>query len=971
MKRALELSLAISLALGAGNAWAVGLGQIQVKSRLNQPLVAEIPVSVDRGSDAETLSVSLASAEEFSRIGIERSQIGVPLEFTISKGAGGQTVIRVTSTEPVRAPFLDFLVAADWNNGRVLREYTVLLDPPSTAPAVAAMPEPVAAPTRAAVAAPPAVQEVAKAPPPPAAVEPAKPASKPAAEPAPPPEPRKPVATRSEPAATPTPTPAPRPEPRTEPAPVAVAPPPAPVATPAPTPRATPASKPLPPSVAAGNGTNYGPVAAGETLWEIAQATLPEDGVSANQLMLALLKANPQAFSRNNINRLKRGAILRIPSVEDIRAVGSMREATAQVRSQVADWRQQNAAPTLLAGTAAANVGKTDTPSKAIGNAHDDRLALVPPEMGKDGLASTGQSGSSAGTAAGNASAAELVRANETLASAKQETSELRSRVKDLEDIQSKNDRLISLKDSAIADLQRKLAAAQAGGKPSAVSATTPSEVIDKSAEATAPAESATASSTPAKDDIWGDKSPATPAAGETPPAGAAVAGSPDSTTAPAEPAASSSTPVASMPEPDGAALATTLPVTSPSAAIVNPGEAATPALTPPVAVDETPATDETPWYLDPRILGGAGIIVLLLGILAVRARRKPVSVAGRPSIADRFSSADATPGAVVQASGGIVLLDEEGQLAEQIAKHPDDLGARLELLSIYYADNRVDEFRAGALAMQPHVDDPGEAEWVQVRAMGEDLLPHDPLFTSAGEGDAVADAGDDWSADDGAAADPDLRWSDDGDDEVDGAPPHQHGVVAATDDVSRYAPAAIIDTPAIATPDDTTDAGDGFDNDVVPSRVTPATVAAESDHGFDFSLEDPEVSEFAVPPVMATPALDRIEPVKVQTLTESDAEAKKVDDTFEFDLPPLDFESEFNKPVSVEPSVGRSDDVGEDLDEEFLIGEDALGTKLDLARAYADMGDPDGARGMLEEVIAEGDAEQQDQARKLLEELR
>ena len=991
MKRALELSLAISLALGAGHAWAVGLGQIQVKSRLNQPLVAEIPVTVDRGSDAESLAVSLASAEEFSRIGIDRSQIGVPLEFAISKSASGQTVIRVTSTEPVRAPFLDFLLAANWSNGRVLREYTVLLDPPSTAPAVAAMPEPVAAPMRPAMTAPPPpppVKEVARAPSPPAAVEPAKPAPKPAVEPSPQPEPAKPLATRSEPA--PMPAPAAKPEPRSEPAPVAVTPPSPPAPKPAatvPTQRPAPSSKPLPPSVAASNGTNYGPVAAGETLWEIAQATMPEDGVSANQLMLALLKANPQAFSRNNINRLKRGAILRIPSAEDIRAVGSMREATAQVRSQIADWRQQNAAPTLLAGTAAANVNKPDTSPKASGKAHDDRLALVPPEMGKDGLASTGQSGSSAGAAGGNASAAELARANETLASSKQETGELRSRVKDLEELKTKNDRLISLKDSEIADLQRKLAAAQTSGKPSATGTTAP-EKIERTDEATSSSEPAIKSTEPAKDDIWGSKTPTTPATGETPAVAPAVAAKPESTTTPIAtepttppPATASTTTATSSSE-----AQPTPPVSAPAAAIQNPGNSADATSTTPTAVEVNAPADEQPWYLDPRILGGAGIIVLLLGILGLRARRRPVSVANRPSISDRFDDAGPLAGGMTQPAGGIVVLDEEGQLAEQVAQHPDDLGARLELLSIYYADNRVDEFRAAALEMQPYVDDPSEAEWVQVRAMGEDLLPHDPLFSSsAGDADVVhaADVEDDWSAGDDTDIDPDqstshgtdpnLRWSGDVDDGVESNPIEREAAVvvapafAAVEDVSRYAPAPIIETPVIAAPDDMPEL-DRFD-DLPAAPMAPIAKADDLDRGLDFALDNPrEPAVLARHAVAATE--DRIESAGPQTSAASAVETT-AEDSFEFDLPALDFDSEFSTPRSSEPAVHSREEVGEDLDEEFLIGEDALGTKLDLARAYADMGDPDGARGMLEEVIAEGDAEQQDQARKLLAELR
>lgn len=952
MKRALKLSLAISLALGAGHASAIGLGQIQVKSRLNQPLDAEIPVIVDRRGEAESLVVKLASAEEFSRIGIERSQIGVPLEFALGQSARGDTVIRVTSKEAVHAPFLDFLLEANWSNGRVLREYTVLLDPPLTAPASAA----------SSVAAEPAPRAVVVPPPPPAAAAPA-----PVAAPVARAEPVRPAA------APRPPVPAAESEPASSSAPVAVA---SPAVRPAPAPRPSPPSeRRLPPSVAASNGTNYGPVAEGETLWEIAQATLPDGGVSANQLMLALLKANPDAFVRNNINRLKRGAILRIPSGEEIRAVGSMRTAAAQVQSQIAEWRGETARPTLLAGSAAGTAPAWDKADRAKPGRGDDRLALVPPDLGKDGLASTGQAGSSAGAAGGNASAAELARANESLAARTQEAGELRTRVKDLESLQSKNERLISLKDSEIAELQRKLAAAQAAAATKTVEGTAkpvvePVKPADIAVPASSP-DSASPAPVPVttKDDIWGTNASTTavdpakpdPATTATTPQDA----SPEAPTT-SGPAASETDPLASpateTPSPVEPAVTGATALTAPETTADS--QSPTPAENPPVteAAQTTPAApiqpapaavvaDEgSPWYLDPRVLGGAGIVALLLGFLAVRSRGKGRKAAPRPSLADQFASGAAAIPVIPQAGDGAILNDEETQLADQIAFRPDDLGARLELLSIYYADNRVEEFRAAAAAMQAHVHDPREPEWVQVRAMGEDLLPDDPLFASAtsesqpGRADMAAGR---WHQEEVVVEDVDeLRWADE-EEPVAAAPPPP---APPAFDEQRYAPARNVEPVA----------------DLRSVEVEPAGVdhQAAYDNGLELSLDDfddePVAAESPAKPAAPAPA--------GQPLTEFASEKKKDDEAFGFDLPPLDFDMEFNKPqVANTPSL--ADEVPE-TDDEFFVGEDALGTKLDLARAYADMGDPDGARAMLEEVIAEGDSAQQEQARKLLVEL-
>src|SRR6185312_1404006 len=129
-----KLSLAIVLALIGGNAFALGLGSIQVRSGLNQPLDAEIAVTADSPAEATGLTVNLATAEDFERVGLSRARVTVPIDFSVTTNSRGQPVIHLTTKDIVREPFLDFLVEVNWAKGKLLREYTVLLDPPVLAP---------------------------------------------------------------------------------------------------------------------------------------------------------------------------------------------------------------------------------------------------------------------------------------------------------------------------------------------------------------------------------------------------------------------------------------------------------------------------------------------------------------------------------------------------------------------------------------------------------------------------------------------------------------------------------------------------------------------------------------------------------------------------------------------------------------------------------------------------------------------
>jgi pilus assembly protein FimV len=846
MKRPLQLSLAIALAFGATNAFALGLGVIQVQSGLNQPLVAEIPIIQGEPGEAEGLIVQLATAEDFERVGMNRSTIGVPIEFSLTKNARGEPVIRLTTKEIVREPFIGMLLEANWPKGRLLREYTILLDPPVMAPAVKGS---------SAVAV--------------AAREPA------------------PTATRALPATKPA-TP-------NAPPPVAAAKPP--VAAPKPTPSSSPA-----PRVAGGN--EYGPVASGETLGEIARATRTDESVTVNQMMIALLKNNPGAFFKENINALKRGAVLRIPSSEEIAANGSAREAAAAVRSQIDEWRGSvGSSPTLVADTTrpSTSVSTSSSSSRTSG----ERLALVPPREGKAGQESADRpSGGRAGGTGDAASKAELARVREALTSKEQESSELKSRVKDLEDIKGKNEKMINLQSTELAELREKLKQLQEDEKKAAASASVKvpaSEPAPSVIVATAPDQTPPAKADPAKtdakitkDDIWGDAAP-TPAKAPDD----AMDAKSDSTPTPADatPVETAPAPVAVPPKPAPAkAVEPKKPVAKP---MPKPAE--------PVA--------SAPWYLEPWVLGAAGVgglLLVVLGIFGLR-KRKPAATASRPSIANAFGDSP------IGAKASSEMDAEEQELIAQVQADPSNPNSHLELLSLYYAQGAADKFEAAAEEMYAYVADPNQSSWREVRTMGEELVPHNPLFSRQ---DALVG---DYSAEAETEA---YRFSE-----------------PEPSDAADFPDFADLDEdePELA-----------HSSATAAQNLETASMPAFDVSGFDLGDTSPPAP---------TPA-------------------PSSDTSFSFDLPPIDEAPKMSKPNLVSepeplPEFDMDDDkstvevpAAEIPDDEFFAGEDAIGTKLDLAKAYLDMGDPDGARSMLEEVLAEGGPSQQDEARKLIAEI-
>jgi len=831
MKGLVKTSLATALALATGQAMALGLGPIQVRSGLNQPLVAEIPVLADTPAEANELRVDLASAEDFQRVGLNRGRVGVPLEFSVSSNGKGQSVIRVTTKEIVREPFLDFLIEVNWSKGKLLREYTVLLDPPVTAPAVVTSSKPVARPVAPASAERPSA-----------------------------------------------PLPAPA-----ETRPVVSSPAPAP----APAHAASPAAAPH-----VGAVGEYGPVQKGQALSTIARTFDVTTPANLNQVMLALLKANPGAFYRDNVNALKSGAVLRIPTSEEVAAVGSLKDAAVAVQAQNQSWADI-AKPTQVNDVGApTSVAAVEAPAKPSAPAKPEHLSLVPPQSGK-GDSGSASGGSGSGGAKDAETRAELARTKETLATKEQESAELKSRVKQLEDINDKGQHLISLKDSEIAELQNKLKELQAK------SAAAPAKPVEtppapKTVEVPPPAPPKIEASTPAP-----APAPASDSASKAAEVAAASKLASDATkTETPPPPAAAPAPASSAPASPGVTV-TPLPDTSSntSSTAAAPAAAPAPAAAKPApkpAVKPAAPQAEKSWWSDylgdsPYPLYGIGAVLVLLGLWAAsKLFGKPKSSV-RPGYRDLTEETEPSPDTVPPAN--------EQQLLDHLAEHPDDTDASMELLRHYYVQGDATQFEAVAEGLQHKLAE-DSSQWAEVVAMGEDLAPHHHLFARAHEAAHEHEA-------------------------------HEHEDAHAFDTSHSFEAAA----PATSAPYET--------------MVDKPRAELETQH-FDF--EDLHAhADHAEPPAAAHESA----PTHAR-----EAEMTRV-----------------HEAVHTAPTVHHARDEDEADHEaaatEFFTGEDTISTRLDLARAYLDMGDPEGARSMLDEVLAEGNATQKEEARKLLAEIR
>lgn len=376
MKRICLILIAIGFIPGL--ATALGLGKLTQNSGLNQPFEAKIELLSVTAEELSTLQIRLADIDAFRRAHIERPFILSQLRFEVKEPEAGADYLRVYSEGPIREPYLNFLVEANWSKGRLFREYTVLLDPPLYDPYAGKSP----AVTQSRSSAPPAAVAVTRE------------------------------------------------------------------STPVPTQSTAYAG-------AGGfTGTQYGPVAAGETLWSIATKTRPDASVSIQQMMLALLHANPEAFINNNINGLKRGQVLRMPDRGEVESMDQA-QAFSKVRSQNSMWEEVRASVAQAPTVRPVSEGRGMAAPAVTSGEEEGELRLVTPE---------GEGEGQTGTEAEGELDKNLALATEQLETAAQENDELKSRLKDSDGVINDLKRLVQLKDDELAALQQQIAGAQTTG---------------------------------------------------------------------------------------------------------------------------------------------------------------------------------------------------------------------------------------------------------------------------------------------------------------------------------------------------------------------------------------------------------------------------------------------------------------------------------------------------------------------------
>ena len=828
----------VAFALLVGASFAVhsaGLGKLTVGSALGQVLAAEIELVSLQPGELESLTARVASPESYRDAKIEYSPVLRQLRFSVEKKASGQPYLKVSSVGPINEPFMDVLIEVTWPQGRLQREYPILLDPPGFSEAK------VTAPAAAAA----------------------------------------------------------------RPAPEAPAPAAAVTAAPAAEPAGTPSAKaemPAPGSVAEAGKDTYGPVQKGENLNRIAGEVKPAS-VSLEQMLAALYRENKAAFIDNNMNRLKAGQILRVPSADEVAAI-SEKEARGEVRAHVANWKAYREG---LAGGVAAAPARPDAARAATGKVA--AAAVTPPpapaaeskdvlKLSKTEAAKTGAAGK-AGSPQDRAGALqeELIARDKALKESQSRVADLEKQIRDMQ-------RLVDLKSGAPAKPPEPAKAPDAK-----VAAAKPAEP-PKPADATKPAEAA---------------KPAAPA-----PA--------DAKTAEAKPAA----------------------------AAPKPAESAKPK---PAAPKKPAAPPPEPELMDQildnpiALAGGVGAIGLLGvgGFLFMRRRRQKAEAGPASSMMGGAPSSDLgsgptsgkTGGGLVDTGNSSFLTDfdkaapsaidtdevdpvAEAEVyiaygrdaqAEEILKEAMNRDKSrheipLKLLEIYHARKSATAFEAVAKDLHAAV---GEASpiWIKAAAMGAQLDPTNALYGGAA---AAGAAPADFEAA-APAAKPGLDF------DLDSAP-----------------------SEAAAAP--APEAAMNFDLDIGGAEA-PAPAPAETPAAEEAPL-DFDIGGMAPAPAAAAPAAE-----------EAPKEEKS---SFDFDLSGLDFPSteKAEAPAAAAPEAAPSLNLTDlDLGEGApASGGDGVSTKLELAKAYLEIGDKDGAREILNEVAKEGSAAQQEEAQKLIASL-
>ncbi|MFL6665220.1 MAG: FimV family protein, partial [Rhizobacter sp.] len=551
------------LYLTVPDAWALGLGRLNVQSALGENLRAEIDVTSLTPEEAGNLRIRIAPPESYRAAGVDYNAVLPNTQAVLARTPDGRPYLRLTSDRAVQEPFVDVILEISWNTGRLVREYTLLFDPPTRNMAQAPQPAPTTAPVIGAAPAPSTATAPAQSQP-----------STPSIAAAPAPRERRPAAPR-------------------------------PAAPSDATPGESTANAPQ------GNADEYR-VKQGDTLSRIAGRT-QRQGVSLDQMLVSLYRGNPQAFVENNMNRLKAGVVLSVPSADTAKAV-TPTEAREVIQAQSADfgaYRQRLAGgvPDAKTEGSARQAG-----GKVEANVEDRKQAAAPTP---DKLTlSKGAAGAKAG-------------AQEEKIAREREKKDASTRVAEL----AKN----------VEDLKRLAGAASAPGAKTAA-APVPAATTKPGATVTAPIATPSVPTPPAAPPPVAAASvpapkptPVAPAPAPAPVAAAPVASAPVTAAAPTASAAV----VAAAPTPP-AASAPVVAARPPASAPITARAPAPPAEEPGMLAS---LFDDNPWALGL----GAAVVALLAGFGIYRFSRRSKKDSGETSVLESRLQPDSFFGA----SGG------------------------------------------------------------------------------------------------------------------------------------------------------------------------------------------------------------------------------------------------------------------------------------------------------------------------------
>ncbi len=877
MIRKLSLAVAVATALSPVGAFALGLGEIHSHSALNQNFKAEIDLLSVAQEEVQDIRVNLASQDAFDRAGIERLFLLSGLKFEPMYNASGVPVIAVTSSDPIREPFLNFLLEVNWPKGRLVREYTVLLDPPVTlkrAPAQVSAPRVSTAPSTRAAAAP--------------------------------------------------------------------------VRQPTPMPVTT---------AGAMGGREYGPVQPNDNLWSIAKR-MRNSNESVEQVMLALQRYNPDAFIDSNVNNLKVGKVLRLPEDADVTSL-SRQAAREEFLAQTRAWRaSKGLAPT-----------PSGAPRPAGETAREDRLKLISakPEEGAEAM-------SREGAAEVSRLEQEILLVRESNESALQENDALRDRVQELEKQIDDIQRLVTLKSDELAQMQQ--AQQMAGEKMEEMQAPeaeqAPAEAEAPMAEAEAPAVAE-----PEPTVTEEEKPPVVPV-----PEGTVIEQT--NIEQVIEEAAQEGAPTEEAP------AVAEAPAPAEQPAVVEAPTEAAPVEPPPAA----PLPEKKVSYFDnlkgnTTLLGIIGAVaVLLIGMLWMIMRRRKeaeaefaesilvspdsdIATAGKdeadslsePSDETSFMS-DFSPSdidALQDETGEVDPLSEadvyiaygryqqaEELIKQAIDKFPEREELKHKLLEIYFSAKKSNEFTK--LAEELHgsgLETSNPDVWSKVASMGKEINPTHALFAGAAAAAGTKLVGDDDLEDLGL----DL-----GEEFGEVSQPLEEGPSHPSEDIDSMDLSGLDNLDEM---DSENLVGDmRLDSEFLDRMESGEATIEEQPLDIDLGDLEEESGELETEGAGLEAAGEAIELDDSESLDNMDLES------IEKELEGLsdNLDTDEAEPLEL-PESESTDEISLDLDTT-----DEVTTKLDLARAYIDMGDNEGAKSILDEVVNEGNDQQKQEAKELLD---